>query len=110
MAQLRHDISKFSALNTEILVMVPNGPVMIKRFLTKRPMPYTILSDKGSRVAKQYYQDQKIFSLGSPTVILVERGGKIAYTHYADSMIAEPKNDEPLAILAELAIKNQINS
>ena len=88
--------------------MVPNGPVMIKRFLTKHPMPYAILSDKGSLVAKQYFQKKKVFSLGTPTVILVERGGIIAYTHYADSMIAEPNNEEPLAVLAELANENQM--
>jgi peroxiredoxin len=103
MTQLRHDNEKFSARNTKILVMVPNGPFMIKRFLKRNPMPYTILTDKGSRVAKTYDQEQKFFSLGTPTVILVERGGKIAYTHYANSMIAEPNNQEPLGLLAEMA-------
>ena len=104
MAQLRHDHEKFSTHNTEILVMVPNGQVMIKRYLSKRPMPYTILSDKGSQLAKLYFQDKKFFSLGTPTVILVARGGKIVYTHYANSMLAEPDNEEPLAILAQMPI------
>jgi peroxiredoxin len=103
MAQLRHDIERFSALNTKILVMVPNGPFMIKRYLRKHPLPYTILTDKGSRIAKQYFQDKKFFSLGTPTVILVEQGGKIAYTHYASAMIAEPDDEEPLALLAQMA-------
>lgn len=106
MAQLRHDNDKFSALNTKILVMVPNGSYMIKRYLRKRPIPYTILTDKGSLVAKTYDQEQKFFSLGTPTVILVEQGGKIVYTHYANSYIAEPDNKEPLAVLAELTNKN----
>ena len=108
MAQLRHDYEKFSALNTEILVMVPNGSFMIRRFLIKHPTPYPILTDKGSQVAKQYFQDQKFFSLGTPTVVLVAKGGSIAYTHYANSLIAEPDNDEPLALLTEMAQKNQI--
>jgi peroxiredoxin len=105
MAQLRHDYKNFSALNTEILVMIPNGPFMIKCFLTKHPTPYTILIDKGSRVAKFYFQNKKFFSLGTPTVVLVAQGGEIAYTHYADSLIAEPDNNEPLAVLTELARK-----
>ncbi len=99
MAQLRHDHEQFAGLNTIILVVVPNGPVMINRYLAKHPTPYTILSDKGSRVAKMYFQEQKFFSLGTPTVILIGRGGKIAFTHYADSLIEEPDNLEPLAVL-----------
>ena len=102
MAQLRHDNEQFSDRNAKILVLVPNGSFMIKRYLTKHPMPYTILSDKGSRVAQAYFQDQKLFSLGTPTVILVERGGKIVYTHYAGSYIEEPDNAEPLKVLAGL--------
>jgi peroxiredoxin len=102
MAQLRHDHEQFANFNTEILVVVPNGPFMINRFLTKNPMPYSILSDKGSKVAKQYNQDQKFFSLGTPTVILIERGGKIVYTHYAESFISEPDNEDILTVLATL--------
>ncbi|MFU8826810.1 MAG: peroxiredoxin family protein [Brevefilum sp.] len=104
MAQLRHDFEKFSALNTRILVMVPNGLFMIKRSIKKNSAPFTILMDKGSKVAQTYNQEQKFFSLGTPTVILVEQGGKIAYTQYADSIIAEPDNEEPLALLAQLNI------
>ena len=96
MAQLRHDIDKFSAHNTLILFMVPNGPYMIKRYLRRHPTPFIILKDKCSRVAKTYDQEQKFFSLGTPTVILVDQGGKIAYTHYADSYLAKPDNGEPL--------------
>jgi len=102
MAQLRHDYDQFSSLNTKILVMVPNGPFMINRYLKKNPTPYTILMDKGSQVAKTFDQEKRFFSLGTPTVILVEQGGKIAFTHYADTLIEEPGNDEPLAILSEM--------
>jgi len=54
MAQLRHDFEKFSALNAKILVMVPNGPFMIKRYIKKNSTPFTILTDKGSKVAQTY--------------------------------------------------------
>lgn len=52
MAQLRHDYDKFTALNTEIFVMVPNGLFMIKRYLKHNPTPYLILADKGSHIFK----------------------------------------------------------
>jgi peroxiredoxin len=103
MAQLRHEYKKFSDLNAKILVMVPNGPFMIKRYLENNPTPYTILIDKKSQVAGRYFQNKQFFAFGTPTVFVVNREGKIAYTHYANSLIEEPGNEEPLAVLAQLA-------
>ncbi len=103
MAQLRRDYAKFQALNTEILVMVPNGPRMIARYIERHPTPYPILSDKGSAVAGQYLQVKRFFALGTPCVFLVDRGGRIRYAHYASSLTAEPDNREPLAVLAAMA-------
>jgi len=101
MAQLRHDYQTFKDLNTEILVMVPNGPKMIERYLSEHDTPYPILSDKGSKVAGQYLQVKRLFSLGTPTVFLVDKTGKIAYAHYARSFIEEPDNNEPIKVLTE---------
>ena len=85
MAQLRHDYPQFEALNTTILVMVPNGPRTIARFLEGHPMPYPILTDKRAEVAGQYLQFKQFFSLGTPCVFLVDRTGRIVYVHYARS-------------------------
>ena len=103
MAQLRHDYAKFQALNTEVLVMVPNGPRMIARYIERHSTPYPILSDKGSAVAGQYLQVKKFFALGTPSVFLVDRARRIRYAHYASSMIEEPDNRESLAVLEGLA-------
>jgi peroxiredoxin len=103
MAQLRYDYKKFTALNAEILVLVPNGPFMIKRYLKNNPTPYPILTDKGSQVAAQYFQVKRFFAIGTPTVFVVDQQGKIAYAYYATSVIEEPHNQEPLTVLAKLA-------
>ena len=87
MAQLRHDYKKFKALNTEVLVMVPNGPRMIEKHVRGNNPPYPILSDKGSKVAAQYFQIKQFFLAGTPTVFLVNKAGRIIYTHYASSLI-----------------------
>jgi peroxiredoxin len=110
MAQLRHDDEKFKALYTEMLVMVPNGPYMIKRYLDSNPSPFTILTDKGSKVASQYFQVKHFFAIGTPTVFVVDQNGKIAYAYYAKSPLEEPGNEEPLAVLAKLAEKKPMPS
>ena len=103
MAQLRHDYQKFKDLNTEILVMVPNGPKMIDWYVTANHPPYPILVDKGSRAASLYTQKKILFSMGTPTVFLVDKSGTIMYAHYAFSPIEEPDNREPLAVLAQMS-------
>ena len=102
MAQLRHDYSKFTDLNTEVLVMVPNGPFIIRNYVKLTSNPYPVLSDKGSKVASRYFQMKHFIKLGTPTVFLVDTKGHIRYAHYASSLLAEPDTSEPLAILAEM--------
>ncbi len=99
MAQLRHDHEKFQALETNILVMVPNGPKMIERYIRQNDPPYLILSDKGSKVAEKYLQVKQFFAFGTPSVFLVDQNGKIIYAHYSASLLEEPDNQEPLLIL-----------
>jgi peroxiredoxin len=107
MAQLRHDYQKFKNFNTEVLVIVPNGPKMIERHYNSNNPPYMILSDKGSKVAAQYFQVKHFLSLGTPTVFLVAKAGEILFTHYATSYLEEPDNNEPLAVLAQMNSHHQ---
>jgi peroxiredoxin len=103
MAQLRHDYEKFVALNTEIIVMLPNGPFMIKRYLSQNPTPYLILTDKGSKVAEQYFQVKQFFAIGTPTIFVVDQNQEIKYAYYAKSALEEPGNEEPLAVIRQLS-------
>jgi len=45
--------------------------------------------------------------LDVPSVFLVDREGKIAYVHYAETLISEPDNREPLAVLAGMQRQSQ---
>lgn len=108
MAQLRHDYAEFKALNTEVLIIVPNGPKMIEKYVVENDTPYPILSDKGSEVTEQYgIQAKRIplvnFTHFKPGVFLVDTTGRIIFTNYLASYIKEPDNEQPLAMLAGLA-------
>jgi len=41
-----------------------------------------------------------LFQIWCTECLLVDREGKIAYVHYAETLISEPDNREPLAVLA----------
>jgi peroxiredoxin len=102
MAQLRHDYSKFQALNTEIVVVVPNGQFMINRTMCKNRTPLIILTDKWSKIASLYFQVKQFFSLGTPMVPIIDQNGKIDYAYYAASVLEEPGTEEPLSVLIQL--------
>ena len=106
MAQLRHDYDEFRALNTEVVVIVPNGPRMIERYVQTNAIPYPILSDQGSKVAREYainLRNALVLTAMKPTVFLVDVSGKILYSNYLRSYIKEPDNREPLELLGKLA-------
>ncbi len=109
MAQLRHDYQKFSDLNTQVLVMVPNGPKMIEKNVVTNAVPYPILTDKNELTAAQYGINihntilPGARQLFKPGVFLVDRSGIIRYCKYLKSYIQEPDNHEPLAVLAGMA-------
>ena len=87
-----------------MLVLVPNGPKMIKKYLREHALPYLILTGKGAVVGARYLQLKKYFLLGTSSVFLVEKTGRIAYAHYASSLLEEPGNQEPLVVLGQLAV------
>jgi peroxiredoxin len=76
---------------------------MIHRYVERHAIPYTILSDKGSKVAAQYFQVKHYISFGTPTVFLIDQNGKILYAHYADSLLEEPDNKIPLSLLTGIS-------
>ena len=105
MAQLRQDYEKFKALNTEVVVIVPNGPRMIERHVTENRTPYLILSDKGSRVAESYQIEMKkvlMLKAFTASAFMVDKTGRIFYTSYSPSFLKEPDNNELLAELSKL--------
>jgi peroxiredoxin len=105
MAQLRHDYQDFKSLNTEVLVIVPNGPKAITRYVNYNGTPYPILSDKGAKVATQYAIDTRqvvLFQIFTPTIFIVDTNGVIRYASYGSSYIKEPDNRELLGVVSKL--------
>ncbi len=112
MAQLRRDYPEFKAANTEVLVVLPNGPKLIARHVSRHAPPYPILSDKGAQVAEQYAIHPKqtmLLTTMTPTVFLIDTNAVIRYASYGTSFIKEPDNAEPLRVLAQMRAAKQIS-
>lgn len=105
MAQLRHEYEQFRATNTEILVMAPNKPASLAKYVAAHPTPFPILSDPGARVAEQYgietiHAPFLTFFIGS--MFVVDRGGRIRFADYNVPLVARPDDNRALAVLAAM--------
>ncbi len=103
MAQLRQDLDKFKALNTEIVVIGPEDAEAFADYFTRHDLPFIGLPDPDHRVADLYGQEVKLLKLGRmPAQVLVDKEGMIRHVHYGQSMADIPDNREILALIQEL--------
>ena len=103
MAQLRQDYQRFVDLETEVVVVGPEGPADFKSYWQKHCLPFVGLPDPSHRVLKLFGQQVKLFKLGRmPAQVVVDKQGFVRFMHYGDSMSDIPDNQELLGLLAEL--------
>ncbi|MBN2547999.1 MAG: redoxin domain-containing protein [Anaerolineales bacterium] len=103
MAQLRQDYQRFVELDTEVIVIGPEGPASFSKYWQDHQLPFVGLPDPEHTVLKLYGQEVNLFKLGRlPAQLIVDRAGMVRYVHYGKSMADIPENQELLALLAEL--------
>jgi peroxiredoxin len=105
-AQLRHEYDRFQATNTEVLVMAPNRPASIAKYLSANPTPFPILSDPGASVAELYgiealHAPFLTFFIGA--IFVVDRSARIRFADYNVPLVSHPDESKVLAVLAGMA-------
>ncbi len=87
MAQLRQEYQRIVELDTEIVVIGPEGAKSFQKYWKKENLPFTGLPDPEHKVLNLYGQEVKIFRLGRlPAQIFVDSAGIIRHAHYGHSM------------------------
>ncbi len=108
MAQLRRDYEKFKKLNTEIVVVGPEGPRAFENYWTENDLPFVGLPDPDHQVLKLYGQELKIFKFGRmPAMVIVDKSGTVRFVHYGHSMSDIPENKAVLATLRSMNEESQ---
>jgi thioredoxin-dependent peroxiredoxin len=105
-AQLRHEYPEFKAENTEILVMAPNRPASIAKYVNAHPTPFPILSDPGARVAELYGIEiihAPFMTVFIGAMFVVDQDGRVRYADYSVPLISRPDDSKPLAVLTGIA-------
>ena len=103
MAQLRQDYDKFSAQDTEIVVVGPEDQKAFSNYWQKHDLPFIGLPDPTHTVLKQFGQEVNLFKLGRvPALLVIDKKGQVRYQHYSASMSDIPENELVLGILDKL--------
>ncbi len=97
MAQLRRHYQRIRELDTETIVIGPEGAAAFRNYWHKEKLPFIGLPDPDHRVLDLYGQEVRIFRLGRmPVQILVDISGRLSHAHYGRSMADIPPIEETI--------------
>jgi peroxiredoxin len=100
MAQLRQDYDKFTAQDTEIVVIGPEDGTAFLKYWQKNDLPFIGLPDPTHATLKRYGQEVNLFKFGRmPAQVITDKRGTARFVHYGHSMSDIPANEEILDLL-----------
>ena len=100
MAQLRQDYDKFTAQDTEVVVVGPEGASAFADYWQKNDLPFVGLPDPSHSVLKLYGQEVSLFKLGrQPAQVSMDKNGQVRFVHYGHDPSDIPANEEILELL-----------
>jgi peroxiredoxin len=100
MAQLRQDYDKFTAQDTEIVVVGPEDAKAFSNYWKKNNLPFIGLPDPTHSVLKRYGQEVNLFKFGRmPAQVAIDKTGVARFVHYGHDAADIPQNEEILELL-----------
>lgn len=105
MAQLRHDYTKFTDRDVEVVVVGPEDAEAFAAYFQQEALPFVGLPDPKASVLKLYGQEVNLFKLGRmPAQVLIDKAGIARFVHYGHSMSDIPANEEILALVDQVNV------
>ena len=99
---MRQDYQYFVKLDTEIVVIGPEGAGSFRKYWEKEDLPFIGLPDPEHKVLKLYGQEVRLFKLGRmPAQMLIDKSGKLRYVHYGHSMADIPSNEDIMKLIKQ---------
>jgi peroxiredoxin len=97
---LRQDYDKFTAQETEIVVVGPEDANAFSNYWQKNDLPFIGLPDPSHTVLKHYGQEVNLFKFGRmPAQVAIDKNGTARFVHYGHDMSDIPANEEILDLL-----------
>ena len=100
MAQLRQEYDKFTAQDTEVIVVGPDNESAFSNYWQKHKLPFIGLPDPKHTVLKLYGQEVNLFKFGRmPAQVAIDKKGIARFVHYGHDATDIPSNEEILDLL-----------
>ena len=100
MAQLRQEYDKFTAQDTEVIVVGPDNESAFLNYWQKHNLPFIGLPDPKHTVLKLYGQEVNLFKFGRmPAQVAIDKKGIARFVHYGHDATDIPSNEEILDLL-----------
>ncbi len=100
MAQLRQEYDKFTAQDTEVIVVGPDNESAFLNYWQKHNLPFIGLPDPKHTVLKLYGQEVNLFKFGRmPAQVAIDKKGIARFVHYGHDATDIPSNEEILGLL-----------
>jgi peroxiredoxin Q/BCP len=107
MAQLRQDYDKFTAQDTEIVVVGPDNATAFSEYWQKNDLSFVGLPDPTHSVLKLYGQEVNLFKFGRmPAQVAIDKTGMARVVHYGHNAADIPANEEILGLLKTMNEEN----
>ena len=111
MAQLRQDYNKFTALDTEILVVGTENATAFSNYWKKNDLPFIGLPDPTHTVLKRYGQEVNLFKFGRmPAQVTIDKQGLARFVHYGHNAADIPAKEEILDLLKTMNEESHVNN
>jgi len=100
---LRQDVEKFTALDSEIVVVAPETLENAQRYFEQNPIPFTALVDETRQVYQLFDVQSKLISLGQrPGLFIIDKDGMVRFAFIGMQQWEIPPNAQVLDILQEI--------
>jgi peroxiredoxin len=111
MAQLRQDYDKFTAQDTEIVVVGPDNAKAFSEYWQKNNLPFIGLPDPTHTVLKRYGQEVNLFKFGRmPAQVAIDKNRIARFVHYGHDATDIPANEEILDLLKTMNEEIHVNN
>ena len=99
---MRQDYQHFVKLDTEIVVIGPEGTESFLDYWKKEDLHFIGLPDPKHKVLKLYGQEFKLLKLGRmPALMLIDKSKILQYVHYGHSMKDIPSNKDIMNLIKQ---------
>jgi peroxiredoxin len=111
MAQLRQEYDKFTAQDTEIVVVGSDNAKAFSEYWRKNDLSFIGLPDPTHTVLKRYGQEVNLFKFGRmPAQVAIDKTGMARFVHYGHDATDIPANEEILGLLKTMNEEIHVNN